>query len=116
VAGLPPFSGFWPKAMLVAAALEKSHWWLAATILLSGFLITFAGGRIFLLAFWRAASSETKPSRLPIAPLAALAVLTAASVAAGLWPEPLALLAKSAAYGLHDPETYIRSVFAEPRP
>jgi len=116
VAGLPPFSGFWPKAMLVAAALEKSHWWLAAAILLSGFLITFAGGRIFLLAFWRAAPTGIAPVRLPAASLAALAALTAASIAAGLWPEPLALLAKSAAQGLLDPETYIRSVFTEFRP
>ena len=116
VAGLPPLSGFWPKAMLVGAALETSHWWLAAAILLSGFLITFAGGRIFLLAFWRAAPAGFAAARLPVASLAALAALSAASIAAGLWPEPLALLAKSAAHGLLDPETYIRSVFTEPRP
>jgi multicomponent Na+:H+ antiporter subunit D len=116
VAGLPPFSGFWPKAMLVSAALEKSHWWLAAAILLSGFLITFAGGRVFLFAFWRVSPVEVEPARLPVMSVAALTVLTAASVAAGLWPEPLAVLAKSAAYGLYDPETYIRSVFTEPRP
>jgi len=116
VAGLPPFSGFWPKAMLVGAALEKSLWWLAAAILLSGFLITFAGGRIFLLAFWRAAPAAIAPARLPVASLAVLAALAAASAAAGLWPEPLALLAQTAAHGLLDPDTYIRSVFTEPRP
>ena len=38
VSGLPPFSGFWPKAMLVRAALDLGHWWLAAaSFRLSGY-------------------------------------------------------------------------------
>ena len=30
ISGLPPFSGFWPKAMMVAAAIEAGRGWLAA--------------------------------------------------------------------------------------
>ncbi|MBX9459228.1 MAG: Na+/H+ antiporter subunit D [Rhizobium sp.] len=118
VAGLPPFSGFWPKAMLVSAALSGERWWLAAAILLSGFLITFAAGRIFLLAFWRPAppDARTQDARLPSAALAVLVLLTLASAAAGLWPEPVAALSKAAASAVLEPDAYLRSVFPEPRP
>ena len=117
VAGLPPFSGFWPKAMLVSAALDGARWWIAAAILLSGFLVTFAAGRIFLLAFWRRApAGETRDAKLPPAAMAVLLLLTLASMAMGLWPEPVAALSKAAAFAILEPEYYLRSVFPEPRP
>ncbi|HBF31151.1 Na+/H+ antiporter subunit D, partial [Rhizobium sp.] len=52
--GLPPFSGFWPKAMLLKASLDIGAWWLAASILLAGFITTITLARVFLLAYWRA--------------------------------------------------------------
>ena len=118
VAGLPPFSGFWPKAMLVSAALAGERWWLAAAILTSGFLITFAAGRIFLLAFWRSASEGALSlPRAPARPaLAVVVLLTLMSTAAGLWPEPVAAVSKAAAFAILEPEAYLRSVFPEPRP
>jgi multicomponent Na+:H+ antiporter subunit D len=122
VAGLPPFSGFWPKAMLVGAALDGARWWIAAAILLSGFLVTFAAGRIVLLAFWRAAPSDGTVRgaghgrRLPRAAMAVLLLLTLASTAVGLWPEPVVALSRAAAFALVEPESYLRSVFPEPRP
>ncbi|MFB2606918.1 proton-conducting transporter membrane subunit, partial [Rhizobium phaseoli] len=73
--GLPPFSGFWPKVMLVKASLDSGAWWLAAAILAGGFLTTVAFGRLFLLAYWRPAPMTLAPSRpswrtvLPIAAL-----------------------------------------------
>jgi multicomponent Na+:H+ antiporter subunit D len=118
VAGLPPFSGFWPKAMLVSAALDGGRWWISAAILLSGFLVTFAAGRIFLLAFWRAAPAGDVPrdARLPSASMIVVLLLTLASTAVGLWPEPVAALSKAAAFAILEPEPYLRSVFPEPRP
>jgi multicomponent Na+:H+ antiporter subunit D len=117
VAGLPPFSGFWPKAMLVSAALDVERWWLAGAILLSGFLITFAAGRIFLLAFWRPApeSAIKRSAALAPASMTVLVLLTLATTAVGLWPEPVAALSKAAAFAVLEPEYYLRSVFPEPR-
>jgi len=122
ISGLPPFSGFWPKAMLVSAALDGAHWWLAGTILLSGFLITFAAGRVFLLAYWRPATAGAGNGRA-IAPRSGLAadmvvllLLTLATTLIGLWPEPVAALARAAAAGLLDPGAYLHVVFPEPRP
>ena len=61
VAGLPPFTGFWPKAALVRASLEIDAWWLAAAILLNGFVVTIAVGRAFALAWWRPAATQALP-------------------------------------------------------
>ena len=64
VAGLPPFTGFWPKAALVRASLEIDAWWLAAAILLNGFIVTIAVGRSFALAWWRPAIERPRPEML----------------------------------------------------
>lgn len=114
-AGLPPFSGFWPKAMLTKSAIDIGAWWLAAAILVSGFISTIALGRAFLLCFWRpapgvkarAAEITKGPSILPVA------VLTVLIVGVGLWPEPVMRLSQNAAETLGDPSAYIRSVFPE---
>jgi multicomponent Na+:H+ antiporter subunit D len=116
VSGLPPFSGFWPKAMLVRAALDQGAWWLAAALLVSGFLITFAAGRVFLLAFWRPEAEAGGETAVPALPLAVVAALAALSLVVGVWPEPVAWLAAAAAQGLAEPSAYIHSVFPEPRP
>jgi multicomponent Na+:H+ antiporter subunit D len=116
VSGLPPFSGFWPKAMLVRAALDHDALWLAAALLVSGFLITLAAARLFLLGFWRPAADDGAAAELPSLQVAVVACLAALSLAAGLWPEPVMAIGTRAARGLINPQSYVRSVFAEPRP
>ncbi|MBB2687945.1 Na+/H+ antiporter subunit D [Rhizobium sophoriradicis] len=111
--GLPPFSGFWPKVMLVKASLDSGAWWLAATILTGGFLTTIAFGRLFLLAYWRPAPMTLAPSRSSwrtVLPVAALTVLT---IGFGILPERLLALSQAAAAGLADPQAYLHSVFPE---
>ncbi|MCA1441546.1 Na+/H+ antiporter subunit D [Ensifer sp. IC4062] len=112
VSGLPPFSGFWPKVMLVKAALDIGAWWLAAALLLAGFCTVIATGRMFLLAYWRddaAAADETV--QLPSAVLAPLAALSLLPLGVGLYPEPLLATIQSAAAGLAEPSAYLNSVF-----
>ncbi|MGR9245252.1 Na+/H+ antiporter subunit D [Rhizobium leguminosarum] len=118
--GLPPFSGFWPKVILVKASLDLGAWWLAASILLGGFLTTIAFGRLFLLAYWRPAPMALTP--LTLRPPGArwrtglpLAALTALVIGFGILPEQLLALSQSAAAGLADPEAYLHSVFPEGR-
>ncbi|WP_417434775.1 Na+/H+ antiporter subunit D [Hoeflea sp.] len=115
VAGLPLFSGFWPKIMLVKASLDIGAWWLAGSILVTGFLTTITVGRIWVLAYWRPAA-DVDPDAGPMTPLPmgttiALAGLVAISVAVGVWPEPVMALAQDAALGLLDPSAYVLSVF-----
>lgn len=116
IAGLPPFSGFWPKAMLVSVALEGGWPWLAGAMLGAGFLSTLALGRIWLLAFWKPAPAGFTPqgdggAAIPAATLVGLGGLTLLVVAIGLAPEPLAAVARQAATGLIDPAAYLHAVF-----
>lgn len=115
VAGLPLFSGFWPKIMLVKASLDIGAWWLAGSILVTGFLTTITVGRIWVLAYWRpaanAASNSEPLNPLPAGAMIALVGLVGVSVAAGVWPEPVLALAQDAARGLLDPSAYVLSVF-----
>lgn len=115
VAGLPPFSGLWPKIMLVKASLDIGAWWLAGSILVTGFLTTITVGRIWVLAYWRPAPDEDAANVVPVSLSAgvtiALAGLVAITIAAGVWPEPVMALAQDAARGLIDPSAYVLSVF-----
>jgi multicomponent Na+:H+ antiporter subunit D len=116
VCGLPPFSGLWPKAMLVKASLDGGAWWLAASILLSSFLATIAYGRVFLLAFWRdqiepwPAPDHEKGETLTVA---ATVALTAIVVVLGVWPEPAIAVANRAALSLLDVAGYVHAVFPQ---
>ena len=110
--GLPPFSGFWPKVILVKASIDVGAWWLAAAILVGGFLTTIVFGRVFLLAYWRPAASGSEAAG-PIGWRAALPllILSALVVGFGILPERLLALSQAAAVGLADPFPYVQSVF-----
>lgn len=121
VSGLPPFSGFWPKVMLVEAAIDDSRVWLAVAILLSGFLTTIAMGRTWIYAFWRGGPEGTEdgksvalsPKTLPIpaASWVPVCMLTALVIYFGLQPEGIMHLSAYGSIGLIDPQGYVNSVF-----
>ncbi|MEP4031869.1 Na+/H+ antiporter subunit D [Roseibium polysiphoniae] len=122
VSGLPPFSGFWPKVMLVDAALGDGRYWLAGVILLSGFLTTLAIGRIWIFAFWRGGPEGTADgtSTVRISPIGQLGsaalwlpigILTALVVYFGLQPEWMLQVVSRGASGVVEPLGYVRSVF-----
>lgn len=122
VAGLPPFSGFWPKVVLVEASLKSGHGWLAASILVTGFLTSLAVGRIWLHVFWRGGPlgvadgaeqlpSATIPAEMRLTVYVPVIVLVLLVVAIGLWPEPWFGIAMTGAVGMIDPAAYIGSVF-----
>lgn len=112
-AGLPPFSGLWPKIVLLKAALDIGAWWLSASILFSAFILTLALGRVFLLAFWRPqpAGAAVPVTTGTVERSAPLVGLVAIIVFFGLFPELPVRLSQEAAIGLADPTAYIQSVF-----
>lgn len=122
VAGLPPLSGFWPKLLVVKAAMFKGEEWLAGIVLLSALLSSVAIMRVWLHAFWRGGPEGTRDGAeawqfdpLPVSFAryggASLGVLLAGAIVLGLYPEPLLGAAADAARGLSDPGAYIDSVF-----
>ncbi|MET3599213.1 Na+/H+ antiporter subunit D [Martelella mangrovi] len=111
-AGLPPFSGFWPKAILVRATLDAGQWWLAAAILFAGFCTTIALGRIFLLVYWRPATEPPAAKvALPLTQSLPVIALMALVVVFGVYPEPLLAIATQAVNGIISPDAYFMSVF-----
>ncbi|AXS39923.1 Na+/H+ antiporter subunit D [Breoghania sp. L-A4] len=120
VAGLPPFSGFWPKVILVNAALDTDHTVLAGVILATGLLTSIAVGRVWLFAFWRGGPRGTEDGEsaemaatVPVAGSAwlGLGILVALVVIIGVAPEPLMRITGAGAAGMIDPTAYIGSVF-----
>ena len=110
--GLPPFSGFWPKALILKAALDIGAWWLAGAVLISGFMLTIGLARAFLIGFWRKAEGAEKPAmRLPLTTVLPLGFLGLLVLAFGVAPEGLLQLSGKAAAGLADPSAYVQSVF-----
>ncbi len=122
ISGLPPFSGFWPKVMLVDAAFKDGRFWLGAAILVSGFLTTLAMGRVWIYAFWRGGPEGTADGQSVAVTAASedqlaggavwlpLGVLTALVIYFGLQPEWMIELATRGASGVVDPLGYFRSV------
>ncbi|WP_422376869.1 Na+/H+ antiporter subunit D [Roseibium sp.] len=123
VSGLPPFSGFWPKVVLVAEAFDDSRAWLGAAILLSGFLTTLAMGRVWIYAFWRGGPEGTADGQSVSGDGAAtmhlkggtvwlpLLILTALIVYFGLQPEWMMDLSQRGGNSVVNPLGYLRSVF-----
>lgn len=125
VAGLPPFSGFWPKVILVEAAITTGHVWIAASILATGLLTSIAVGRVWVFAFWRGGPEGTPDGTagagvLTSAPGLArpvvwlpLGVLLALVVFMGIVPEPMFQVTGRGATSMVDPIGYVRSVFGD---
>lgn len=111
LAGLPPFSGFLAKFLLLRATAEAGAW-LAMTVAVLVSLVTL----LSMLKVWSALFTGDPPASSSVAkrigptlvgPPLALAGL---SLAAGLAAAPLLMLADTAAAGLRDPAAYVRAV------
>lgn len=129
ISGLPPFSGFWPKLTLVQASLSGGNGWLAAAILVTGFVTTIAVGRIWVMSFWRGGPSGTPDGEsmaredMPLTdpadrrdmlfPIIGLTVLV---VALGFLPRPYLNIAAGGAGGLLYNNTYVESVLGDRSP
>lgn len=118
--GLPPFSGFWPKYMLVEASLAAESYVAVGAILLAGFISTIALGRAWAFLFWRngaAGAPEKEVAELTVLDGRTLAifilpvtVLSLLIVLFGIWPEPLMATVYVGVDGLINPAGYIQSV------
>ena len=115
LAGFPPLSGFWAKLMLIQASVERDEFVLAGVALVVGLLTVFSMTKIWLNAFWKARPDEAGPTPsfspqrrwLLLAPIATLATIT---LAIGLYPRPLYVLAERAATELMNPSIYVEAV------
>ncbi len=118
LAGLPPFSGFWAKLLLVQAGLATEAYAIVAVSLVVSVLTLYSMTKIWNEAFWKNvgdqahALTETAPlSRFAnwsmMAPIVCLVTL---AVGMGLAVEPLLQIAERAAMQLLDTTAYIDAV------
>jgi multicomponent Na+:H+ antiporter subunit D len=116
LAGVPPFSGFWGKLMIVEEALSQRQrqWALVLLALIASILTLLSMLKIWLGAFWRAAptGSPLTFSRSSRGMTAAVGLLAATSLGIGLGANRFVELAEHAARETLDRQGYIRHVQA----
>ncbi|MEO0812729.1 MAG: proton-conducting transporter membrane subunit [Myxococcota bacterium] len=103
LAGVPPFTGFWPKVLLIQGSLELGDYWTVAAIAVSGFTTLFVVGRTFALIFWRRDKAEEDDGPAPNEHRSArwaLAGLALTSLILGIAPAPLLSFASRSANAL----------------
>lgn len=115
LAGIPPFSGFWAKLVLVRGGLEIGSFGIVATSLAVSLLTLFSMMKIWAEAFWKEApEGAPAPAGLErhevvslVGPCVSLATLT---IAIGVLAGPALELAVRAAGQLADPSQYVAAV------
>jgi multicomponent Na+:H+ antiporter subunit D len=116
LAGIPPFSGFFAKFVLVRAGLEAEQYAIVGVALGVSLLTVFSMAKIWREVFWKPVPEEAAGfphERLRAAdltmvgPIVAMAVLI---VAIGIGIEPLLQLTADAAEQLVNPAIYVGAV------
>jgi len=116
LAGFPPLSGFWPKVLLVQAALDGRSYAIAAAALVAGLLTIWSIGITWSEVFWKSAPDDAAPSgsAASVAPMVSAVVgLTVLSLALGLFPQPVLSLGTAVANQLLEPAAYVAAVLGD---
>lgn len=118
VSGVPPFSGFWGKLLLIQAGLQEKHHGVVAAILVSSLLTLYAMMKIWSEVFWKSSvdpgrnhgAAPGEFPRLPRTLLLPVAGLVLATILIGLRPASVYEAAAAAARQLLQPDLYIQAV------
>jgi multicomponent Na+:H+ antiporter subunit D len=108
LAGLPPFSGFIGKLLLLKSAMLEGHYIVSGIGLFSSLLILFSVIRIFIGAFW--GEHQEPKQHIPKTALASAGALVAIGVFMGIGAESVYPWIQVAGDWLNDPSGYISTV------
>lgn len=108
--GIPPFSGFWAKFLILRETNVQSQYvWLAVALMVS-VMTMYSMMKIWMEAFWKAHPTGPESSPLVVLPaknispaLLASLILTILIVFISLYPQPLMVYAEAAAQTLVQP-------------
>lgn len=110
LAGIPPFSGFLGKVLVIEGAIDNGSYVLMVLALFSGLAVLYSLLRIFSQCFWGETIISSEDQRpLPAMRLAPIVLLSVITLALGLGSEILAPYVQGAAT-LLDPSIYIKAV------
>jgi multicomponent Na+:H+ antiporter subunit D len=97
LAGIPPLSGFWAKLFVLRAGIGAGMGWLSLVALVAALLTIVSVAALWVEACWKSLPVDRPPRPVPAAMLAGMALLSVATLAIGLYPEPWWRIAELAA-------------------
>ena len=112
LAGMPPFSGFLAKFVVLRAALDGQRFGIVFVAVVTSFLTLLSMMKIWSYVFWGQPRHAAAGAGW-YGPAAATAVLVVATVALGVGAQPFMRLADDAADEIVTPTAYIRAVLGE---
>jgi multicomponent Na+:H+ antiporter subunit D len=112
LAGMPPFSGFLSKLVLLRAGLGGGNYVIVGVSLVTSFLTLYSMAKIWNYAFWGRAgrAAPAAPYRALMVPTAALVAMT---IGIGFAAQPFLRLAADAADDITNPRAYVTAVLGE---
>ncbi len=109
LAGMPPFSGFLSKLVLVRAGLSGGNYVVVGVSLVTSFLTLYSMSKIWSYGFWREKVRERAGAGYrPL--MAPTAILVGFTVVMGLGAQPFLRLASDAAKDVTNPQAYVSTV------
>jgi len=109
LAGMPPFSGFLSKYVLIQAGLAGGNYVVVAVAVVTSFLTLYSMSKIWSYAFW-GERRQAAPRLAYRGMMLPTAVLVAFTIVMGVVAQPFLGLASRAADTLTKPDEYIRVV------
>lgn len=114
LAGIPPFSGFAGKLLILKGAVTAESYIGLAIILISSLMVLYSVMKIFIYGFWGKQNPVLTMTKVSIAKLLAPAMLLVAiSILYGVGTEAVYTFISQAAETILDPEIYINRVLGE---
>lgn len=99
LAGIPPFSGFWAKILVFRGAIDAGQIGLLAAGVIAALLTIFSVAILWSASCWKDLRRRSARA-VPLPMLLGMGLLSAATVAIGLMPEPVHSVAKLSAAAL----------------
>lgn len=112
LAGMPPFSGFLAKFVVLRAGLEGHRFVVVLVAVITSFLTLLSMMKIWTYVFWgRPCRSEARTGWY--GPCAVTAVLVVATITLGMGAQPFLRIANDAAQEVVTPNEYVRAVLGD---
>lgn len=116
VAGLPPFSGFLGKVLLLQAVSDTAAWQLWSVVLVSGLVGVIGLSRAGSLVFWRHHSTASTAASLDKTAFAIAVLLLSSSAVLVVFAQPVIDFTEAAAMQLLNAQSYVQAMQLEVAP
>ena len=113
LSGIPPFTGFWGKLLLIQASIASSMYWIVFVALLAVMLTLYVMMKIWIKVFWGKHDGleiHLEGNNIRLSEWISSAVFSAIILLLSLYPEPLINLSLQMGEQLTNPEIYIDNV------